>query len=199
MAFETSHRLECGLRSTIFAIGNLSSLHVSQMVAFVGGPIRAFDAQLWGQQTHFSIENFLADPAQRTRPHLEKTAAERWAAYTMASALVAHDEAHSFNENVWQTIAGLEMAALFDHLYRFRMERPSLDFFLDLAAMLVVDIRRITFNVFGWQSWAAEDSNDLEHLAQAQCLVGSLVNHSCVPNCSWEFSDEGVIQFVAKR
>lgn len=156
-------------------------------------------AQNWAQkEVHFNIDDYLAEEGQRVKAHLEKTDEEKWRAYAMASVLVSHEASHSHSELVWQTVAGLEMAALFDAQYALNLfENEPL--FLDLACMLVADVRRIAFNVFGWQSWASEDaSSELHHLAQAQCLVGSLVNHSCVPNTSWEFSDEGVIQFVAK-
>ena len=35
-------------------------------------------------------------------------------------------------------------------------------------------------------------------MANCQCLVGSLINHSCVPNTSWDWKD-GVITFITKK
>lgn len=175
-AYETYHQRECGLISLLYSISHAQSLQVFRMISQVGGPLAAFDTERWMHQTAYSISDYLAEDAQRDRRECDKTSEERIRSYAMSNSLVAHDSAHGNTDNVFQAVASLELACLFDLVYGFTSERPGRGFFLDLAAMLVIDLRRISFNVFGWQAWADADNSKLNHVAHAQCLVGSLVN-----------------------
>src|SRR5699024_6579771 len=54
----------------------------------------------------------------------------------------------------------------------------------------------VIYNVFGWHEWLSRDDGWMrKHVANCQCLVGSLINHSCAPNTNWEWKD-GVIKFT---
>ena len=157
----------------------------------------AFDTE--HSLTDYSIDDYLAERNQCDIPEKQKSAEEKARAYKMASILWDHDEKHGLHENVIHTVTGLETTILLDLVHGFRYTRPSDDFLLDFVKMLIVDMRRLAFNVFGWQCWADAECCTLSHIAYAQCLVGSLINHSCVPNTTWEFNDAGVIQFTANR
>lgn len=167
------------------------------MIAKAGGPLAVIKCK--EQLADYSIEDYLADESQQVCPPSEKTAEERLAAYRMSSTLVDHDEAHGVHENAYHSIFALEIATLYELASGVKL---SPDVRLRFAALIISDFRRVVFNAFGWQSWSAEDANEdgkLEHIAHAQCLVASLVNHSCDCNTTWEFSDKGMIRFYANR
>lgn len=154
--------------------------------------------------------------------HLQnKTIEERNRVYIiMSCSLWDHDDKHGPDANVNHTMMAIQVAALLeltnqkdripnsqdlttnqsdasqvDYLDSANHKQAYLDqdFFVQFAALLVVDIRRIVFNVSGWTDWNID-----KYVTNCQCLVGSLINHSCVPNTRWEWSD-GVICFTIKH
>lgn len=150
------------------------------------------------QFPEYTIEDYLADGTQQFLRPSEKAAEDRMATYRMSSTLVDHDEAHSTIENAYHSIFALEIATIYELASGVKL---SPDVRLRLAALIISDFRRVVFNAFGWQSWTADaDADDkLEHIAHAQCLVASLVNHSCDFNTTWSFTDNGMICFTANR
>src|SRR5699024_4406780 len=89
-AFDTFHRFECGMVHLIANI-NECSLHIFRMISRVG-PLQAY--AIGHSLGGYSIEQYLADQAQRVLPEFEKSAEERNRTYKMASILVDHfDEA----------------------------------------------------------------------------------------------------------
>ncbi|KAI2809401.1 hypothetical protein BLOT_000550, partial [Blomia tropicalis] len=100
------------------------------------------------------------------------------------------------HSNAYHTVIALETAAVLDLVHNVRMRRPGNQFLLHFVDMIMVDIRRIIFNVFGWHEYN-HDWSVRGHVANCQCLVGSLINHSCVPNTTWEWND-GIIRFTTK-
>ena len=166
------------------------------MIAKTGGPLAMITSA--EQFADYSVEDYLVDCAlQITRP-VEKTADERMATYAMSSSLISHDEVHSAAENACHSVRALEVVALYELISRVEL---STDVRLHFAMLLIGDLRRVVFNAFGWQKWSAEADSEskLEHVAHVQCLVASLVNHSCDCNTTWEFTAAGMITFFANR
>lgn len=72
----------------------------------------------------------------------------------------------------------------------------SYEDFARLVEILLLNVRKLTTNMFSWNSLSS--SGDLQNVATCQCLVGSLINHSCKPNVDWEFVN-GCIVYTASR
>lgn len=191
-AWTTFHRHECGLISILSNVTS-PSFHVFRMISRVG-PIQAYNTE--AKKETYSIDQYLAEPRHRFVPEWNKTISERNRAYKMSSILWDHNEKHSDHSNAYHTVIALETAAVLDLVHNVRMRRPGNQFLLHFVDMIMVDIRRIIFNVFGWHEYN-HDWSVRGHVANCQCLVGSLINHSCVPNTTWEWND-GIIRFTTK-
>lgn len=125
-------------------------------------------------------------------PETKQSADKTIPNYSMSSILADHDVLHTGKDNVTHVIMGIEIAIALQLAHPNSVPFSS-SAFTRFAAMICTDIRRVIYNVFGWTDW------DLDtYIANCQCLVGSLVNHSCAPNTRWQWKD-GVISFVAKR
>lgn len=191
-AYDTFHRHECGLTLFLKHISS-PSLHIFRMMNRIGGPLETFLTEKSLEQ--YSIEDYIAEPAQRVCPEWEKTSDEKRRAYKMASTLWVHNDNQSAIKNAHHTVVGIETAVLLDLTHGLRQQRPKMDFFVTFVDLVIVNFRRIIVNVFGWHEY--DDSGIIaDYVANAQCLVGSLINHSCQPNCTWSFED-GLIRFVA--
>lgn len=192
-AYQVFHRHECGLVSLLRHITS-PSFHVFRMISRVG-PLDAYHVE---KEKHgYTIENYLAEPNQRIVPEVRKSQEEKREAYKMSSILWDHDSKHGQTANVHHSVVGLELAILLDLVHSIRRQKPSDEFFLDFIDMIIVDTRRIIFNVFGWQEYN-QDWSLKGQIANCQCLVGSLINHSCVPNTNWEFQN-GEIRFTTNQ
>lgn len=191
-AFNTFHKHECGLIA-LLKNGTSPLFHVFRMMSRVG-PLNAYETER--SLPHYSIEDYLSEENQRKLPETMKTLDEKLRAYKMSSILWDHNSKHSNCSNVHHTVIGIELAALMDHIHGIFTDRSN-EFLLDFIDMLIVDIRRIIFNVFGWHEYN-KDWSLRGHIANCQCLVGSLINHSCVPNTNWEFVN-GQIKFTTNK
>lgn len=191
-AYETFHKHECGFICVLKSITS-PSFHVFRMISRIG-PIEAYKTET--SKENYSIESYLAEANQRLRPELNKSQEEKCRAYKMASILWDHNSKHSIYYNVHHTIIGVEIGALLELVHGY-VKHLDPSQFLSYIDMLIVDTRRIIFNVFGWHEYN-DDWSLRAHIANCQCLVGSLINHSCVPNTNWEFTN-GVIRFTTNR
>ncbi|KAH9497603.1 hypothetical protein DERF_013579 [Dermatophagoides farinae] len=72
----------------------------------------------------------------------------------------------------------------------------SYDDFAQLIEILLYNIRKLTTNIFAWNHMGPFCKGGC--VATCQCLVGSLINHSCTPNVEWEFQN-GCIIYTALR
>lgn len=72
----------------------------------------------------------------------------------------------------------------------------SMDTFLKLAEIIQYNIRKLGTNVFSWKYY--DDDNAKHYIASCQVLIGSLINHSCIPNVDWDFFD-GCISYTSLR
>lgn len=188
-AWTTYHQSECGMQSLLRSITS-TCCHVFKMISRVG-PCEAFDIQ--SSNNDYTIDQYLKETAdQAVRPINEQIN------YKMSSILWDHDSKHGTDSNAYHTVIAIETVALLDLVHKFRLIRPSTQFLLSLIVMVIIDIRRIIFNVFGWHEYDPEDWSVRGHVANCQCLVGSLINHSCVANTSWEWKD-GRIYFTTKQ
>ena len=169
------------------------SFHVFRMISRIG-PIDAYNTEETKQ--NYSIDIYMKENNQRTVPELQKSHEEKLRAYKMSSILWDHNSKHSLQANIHHTIIGMEVAVLLDLVHDFFKQNDN-EFMLSFIDMIIVDTRRIIFNVFGWHEYN-EDWTLRGHVANCQCLVGSLINHSCVPNTNWEFNN-GQIRFVTNR
>lgn len=161
------------------------------------GPINAFDVE---EETKgdYSIDQYLAQFSEDVDcPEEEWTVQQKEKKYRMSSILWHHNEKHSDYYNAQHTVVAVEVAVLLDIIHNFRKYRPGDDFFLAFTSMVLVNMRRIGFNVFGWHEYN-DDWSTRGHVANCQCLVGSLINHSCECNVSWGWND-GIITFTTKR
>lgn len=66
-----------------------------------------------------------------------------------------------------------------------------------LVAIVLVNIRKLSTNVFSWNLYT-ESSSVRKNIGSCQCLVGSLINHSCDPNIEWDFRN-GCIVYTSTR
>ena len=119
----------------------------------------------------------------------------------MASTLICHENKQNSNTNANNTVEAIEVTVLLDLIYKFRQTNPEYEFLLKLITTIGADILRVVYNVFGWNEYEQKDSQDWHiksHVANCQCLIGSLMNHSCVPNVNWEWKN-GEIWFTTNR
>ncbi|KAI2809515.1 hypothetical protein BLOT_000664 [Blomia tropicalis] len=190
-AYDSFHRYECRMLSMLFDISHSSSLHVFRMISRIG-PIQAYDLERSLLKT-YSVDKFLCDIDQNNSKELK-----HFCMYKMYTLLLDHDEKHELAENVQHTLNAIEIAVMLDLVHNYRHQRSDHKFLLDFIVMVMVDLRRIGYNVFGWQQFDS-DWSLMGNIANSLCLIGSLINHSCVPNTQWGFSKNGIIQFVTNR
>ncbi|KPM06989.1 SET domain-containing protein [Sarcoptes scabiei] len=190
--YKLFHRHECGIVSLLKSLTS-PAFHVFRMISRLPDPFLAFEIEQ--NKQNYSIDHYLSEKNQKFVPESSKTLEEKSRAYKMSSLLWDHDSKHSGQTNVHHVVIGIEVACLLDLVHQMNLDSKSI--FLDFIAMIVVDIRRIVFNVFGWHEYN-QDWSLRGHVANCQCLVGSLINHSCVPNTNWEFQD-GWIRFITNR
>ncbi|KAI2810113.1 hypothetical protein BLOT_001269 [Blomia tropicalis] len=69
--------------------------------------------------------------------------------------------------------------------------------FISLISIIQVNIRKLVTNVFSWNIYD-ESYQVKKSIATCQCLVGSLINHSCDPNVEWDFKN-GCIVYTTTR
>lgn len=196
--YKLFHRYECGVITALKQITS-PSFHVFRMISRIG-PLEAFKAE--ATKDGYSVEKYLEDASHRDVPEVYKKPAQRFNSYQMSSLLWDHDSKHSFQSNVHHTVVGIEVAVLLDIVHDYRDKAKHIGLPEDYTSvkfidMVVVDTRRIIFNVFGWHEYN-EDWTLRGHVANCQCLVGSLINHSCVPNTNWEF-ENGQIKFITNQ
>lgn len=196
--YKLFHRYECGMVTALKQITS-PSFHVFRMISRVG-PLDAFKAE--ATKSSYSVMKYLDEACHRDVPEVYKQHEQRLSSYQMSSLLWDHDSKHGLQSNIQHTVVGIEVSVLLDivHNYRDKVKQMGLpkDYTLvKFIDMVVVDTRRIIFNVFGWHEYS-EDWTLRGHVANCQCLVGSLINHSCVPNTNWEF-ENGEIKFTTKQ
>ncbi len=199
-AYQVYHRFECGLASLARSQMTMSAAHVFRIFSRMG-PLEAFDVE---EETNgaYSIDQYLAEFGEDVDvPEEQWTPAQKAKKYRMSSILWHHDEKHNGYYNAQHCVVAVEVTVLLDLIHHFRSRRPGRDFLVAFASRVLVNMRRITFNVFGWHEYresAEDDWSTRGHVANCQCLVGSLINHSCECNVSWGWTD-GVITFTTKR
>ena len=73
----------------------------------------------------------------------------------------------------------------------------TVDEYIRLIVIIQMNIRKLITNVFSWNNY---DDNCCvtKTVATCQCLIGSLINHSCNPNVEWDFRN-GCIIYTALR
>lgn len=192
-AWQTFHRHECGMASLARGM-TMPAAHVFRILSRMG-PLEAFDVE--ASKGDYSIDDYLAETATGDVPEIEKTRQQKESAFRMSSILWDHNDKHGAYSNAHHTVVAVEVATLLDIAHGYRQRRPSTEFLLQFVDSIMVHIRRIIFNVFGWHEYNA-DWTVRGHVANCQCLVGSLINHSCVPNTSWDWRD-GIISFTTRR
>jgi len=151
------------------------------MIVKVGGPEKAMEIQ--ADKDYYSIDQYLKDYKMKSD--------RKNASYKMSSILADNDSKHNEEDNIAHVITAIELGVCLLIVHGGGQYEPH--YFPKFAAMLVVDYRRIIYNVFGWTDWDTD-----EYVANCQCCVGSLINHSCVANVQWCWKD-GVITFSTTR
>nr|XP_027201716.1 uncharacterized protein LOC113795708 [Dermatophagoides pteronyssinus] len=193
-SYQQYHRHECGILSILKALTS-ASVHVFRMMSRLT-PIIAYQTENNDELKDYSIDDYLKEINQRLVPEKDKTMDEKIRAYKMSSILWDHNSKHSTWANVHHIVFGVETAIILDIVHNMSLEKNK-EFMFNFMDTIIVDIRRIIFNVFGWHEYY-DDWTLRGHIANCQCLVGSLVNHSCVPNTNWEFKN-GQIIFTTNR
>ena len=188
------HHYECGIMSMLKSLTS-AAVHVFRMVSRIS-PIVAYQTETSVALEDYSIDDFIQESNQRLVHEKDKTMDEKIRAYKMSSILWHHNTKHSQWSNVHHIVVGVETAIILDLVHNMSLNK-SKEFMLNFIDMVVVGIRRIIFNVFGWHEYN-EDWSLRGHIANCQCLIGSLVNHSCVPNTNWEFKN-GQISLTTNR
>lgn len=181
-----------GLKELFYEKVGTFAMHILLMITRVGGPKVALQIQSKLAEEGYTIDDYLKEKKNGSssgKP--EETVAD----YKMACILASNEEKQPLESHVKYTIMALETAVAIINAFSDSANSDLMepDFFVPFAAKLTTNLRQLSYNVFGWTDWSA----DL-YVGNCQALVGSLVNHSCVANTKWEWSD-GVITFTTKR
>ena len=187
-AWASYHRFECGIITLLNSLTGPAA-HAFRIMSRIG-PFQA--SQLEETQSSYYIEQYIADTEQRDVPEREKTQEEKNRQYQIAASLCDHNDKHSRQTNAYHTVLAIVVTILLELVNGLHLEQ---DRFRHFAELVIIGMRRIVFNVFGWHEFEHTSSNR-NYVANCQCLVGSLINHSCVPNTTWEWRD-GIIRFVS--
>lgn len=159
------------------------------------GPLEALKAVREVKEDGYSFEQYLREESGAGEVKGKKKS--RLDHFKMAASLVDHSAnalgAFSATSTAHHIVLALKVVALLDiasHSALFK-ENDSNDhhhLLLELAHLALSFIRRLIFNVFGFET-----------SGHCLCLVASLVNHSCAPNTRWSWSPHGEIVFRSSQ
>lgn len=78
----------------------------------------------------------------------------------------------------------------FENISEYIMFDQTYDCFAELVELILLNIRKLSTNVFSWNYYSREPEQYYKKaIATCQCLVASYCNHSCTPNVEWDFKN----------
>lgn len=173
-----------------------------------------------------TIDEFLNDENLRVTAHYRQDCEQRLKMYRMNQALADHNDMYEDYYDICYMGVSIDVALLFflkemlsensapdevlwdrlalinfNQLQGLQSKMPFLSGtigeYVQLVAIIQLNIRKLVTNVFSWNVY--DDSFQVKkNVATCQCLVGSLINHSCDPNVEWDFRN-GCIIYTALR
>lgn len=211
-AWKAFHRAECGFAcSLVDTMLNMQSAHVFRILSQTG-PLEALKMAAEIQEKGYSVEQYMREQSGAEKDETQKEQSKVHH-FKMAASLCNHSEkvqtglAFSNTSTAHHIVLALKVVALLDIVHNDRFgeslfKDDNNNLLIELADFALHFIRRLVFNVFGWQTkeeGGGGKDEQIVSIGHCLCLVGSLVNHSCAPNTIWSWSPQGEIVFTSKQ
>jgi hypothetical protein len=196
-AMDRFHKYECGFTGMVHELG-LTAQHVFRMFTKIGCE-NACEFEDSVARNGFDINEFLEDERQQTVPEKDKTESERIVEYKAVITLLHHNSEQNKYMNIFHTFTAIKAAFLLNYCHLLPSDIVwDLKSFVEFVDIVIINMRRVLTNVFGWFEYPQELKGQRNHVANCHCFIASLMNHSCDPNTYWEFIDRK-ITFTAIR